>query len=281
MVIQVNVIKRFVSYVTHKLKNECKEIVDFFSDNESYFDSDLIYIGDRNEKYEKNGYGFLLLKNGDKYLGQFQNNNIHGYGILKTQSGVIYKGYFSNNKLNGCGICEYPNVGRYEGFFVNGIASGFGGLYFLNGMSIECENSSVIYRAEKDIFGIRPDGYCLQKDENKDFIFRGFYSAGIRFHFAEPIPHFYLNITNKNKQIIQLKHKMQFIMTASIEKIHNKKVERQKKFNDKVKFVEMIVDKKIDDLQAANPYRQFCKIPHDNSILITQFLFDEHGPFKL
>lgn len=37
-----------------------------------------VYYGETNEKLQKNGRGYLFLKNGDKYVGDFLNGSING-----------------------------------------------------------------------------------------------------------------------------------------------------------------------------------------------------------
>ena len=38
------------------------------------------YVGDRNEKEERHGYGETLLPNGDEYRGEYKHGKRHGMG---------------------------------------------------------------------------------------------------------------------------------------------------------------------------------------------------------
>ena len=46
----------------------------------------------------------MTYKNGDKYEGEFQNDNITGKGTLTCADGSIYTGDFMEGKKNGKGI---------------------------------------------------------------------------------------------------------------------------------------------------------------------------------
>ena len=45
------------------------------------------------------GKGTLALSNGEKYVGEWKNNEMHGQGSLKSPDGKIEKGIFKNGKL--------------------------------------------------------------------------------------------------------------------------------------------------------------------------------------
>jgi len=49
----------------------------------------------------KEGYGTLILENGDKYEGQWKQDMKDGFGVLTFSTGDIYTGHFSQGKEHG------------------------------------------------------------------------------------------------------------------------------------------------------------------------------------
>ena len=47
----------------------------------------------------KEGFGKLVLSNGECYEGQFENDKVHGSGKFTTFSGEVINGVWRNNKL--------------------------------------------------------------------------------------------------------------------------------------------------------------------------------------
>ena len=80
------------------------------------------------------GYGRLLSKNGDYYEGEWANGIIEGYGTFYSKKeNYIYIGQFENFKFNGKGKIIYDNKSTYEGNFVSGYKEGNGQLIFEDG----------------------------------------------------------------------------------------------------------------------------------------------------
>ena len=68
------------------------------------------YKGEVNIKGEKHGEGEINFPNGEKYVGNFVNNNYHGFGTYTFVDGTFLFGEWLDNELvNDCGI-EVKNI---------------------------------------------------------------------------------------------------------------------------------------------------------------------------
>lgn len=68
--------------------------------------------------------GVFKYSNGDRYEGEFENNDMSGYGVyVWGQEGSVYRGQWVTSMMNGCGvkITKQPSGGYLaeEGQFVN------------------------------------------------------------------------------------------------------------------------------------------------------------------
>jgi hypothetical protein len=89
------------------------------------------YTGQYVNSYFK-GKGTLTW-DGNKYVGEFNNDIRTGYGVLTWSSGEKYEGNFVDGKLNGQGTMTYTDGSRYTGNFDNDSKSGQGTYVFTNG----------------------------------------------------------------------------------------------------------------------------------------------------
>jgi hypothetical protein len=80
-----------------------------------------------------NGYGTLILRTGDRYIGQFKAGKYNGYGTLDLIKGGKYIGEFKDGKYEGQGNLRVSGKGRFVGQFVNGQYDGIGTFYHDNG----------------------------------------------------------------------------------------------------------------------------------------------------
>ena len=76
--------------------------------------------------YFDNCYGTLTYADGNKYVGEWQNNNMHGYGTYTWADGDKYVGEWQNNKRHGQGAQTYADGSKYVGKFVAGEKHGYG-----------------------------------------------------------------------------------------------------------------------------------------------------------
>ena len=91
------------------------------------------YIGEWKDD-QFNGKGRLLSINGDFYEGDFVLGKMEGNGIFhSTKYGYNYTGEFKNNKFHGKGKLIYDDNTTYEGSFSEGYMNGEGNLLFKNG----------------------------------------------------------------------------------------------------------------------------------------------------
>ena len=79
------------------------------------------------------GYGTMILKTGDRYIGQFKDGIYNGYGSFDFIKGGKYSGEFKNGKFDGSGTLRIPEKGKYIGYFANGKFDGLGTLYYDDG----------------------------------------------------------------------------------------------------------------------------------------------------
>jgi hypothetical protein len=73
------------------------------------------------------------MTNGAKYVGEFQDGQIHGYGRYTYADGIVYEGDFSKGVRHGIGKATTPDGTIDEGDFVNGKIHGKGKRIFPKG----------------------------------------------------------------------------------------------------------------------------------------------------
>ena len=65
-----------------------------------------------------------ILKNGDKYVGQFKDGKFHGKGTYIFKNENKYVGDFKNGKFHGKGTYIFTNGDKYVGNFEEGEIKG-------------------------------------------------------------------------------------------------------------------------------------------------------------
>ena len=81
-------------------------------------------------------WGTYIWPNGDKYVGEFQNNVPHGQGTYTYSYGDKYVGEFQNNGKHGQGTYTYLYGDKYAGEWQNDLRHGQGTLTFSDGYTI-------------------------------------------------------------------------------------------------------------------------------------------------
>lgn len=95
---------------------------------------DIIFDGQQNENYEREGEGIYIYPNGDRYEGSWKYDKRHGEGKMYYKlgsahelAGGYYEGTFVDDKIEGIGkTINRHNVLIYEGSFKNNLRHGWG-----------------------------------------------------------------------------------------------------------------------------------------------------------
>lgn len=97
--------------------------------------NDFGYIGEINEKGEKEGEGVMRYKNKDFYSGTWKRNLKHGFGVYRYNNGDVYIGEFRKGKRSGKGLYKYSSGDTFEGSYVGGKRDGPGLYRYADGSS--------------------------------------------------------------------------------------------------------------------------------------------------
>ena len=93
-----------------------------------------VYEGDINKEFQREGKGMMKFANGDKYEGQWAEDNMHGQGEYRCKNGDYYKGEFFRGKKQGYGQYFHMDTkDMYEGLFSDDERYGEGVLYMADG----------------------------------------------------------------------------------------------------------------------------------------------------
>jgi len=68
------------------------------------------YQGEYNKEGKKHGYGLYKSKNGNEYLGEWQNDRREGLGIVQVGNGDVFEGQFEDNLKCGIGVYHYTGA---------------------------------------------------------------------------------------------------------------------------------------------------------------------------
>ncbi|MDG1947876.1 MAG: trypsin-like peptidase domain-containing protein [Amylibacter sp.] len=96
------------------------------------YDNGDKYLGEwQNDK--SHGQGTYTWADGEKYVGEWQNDQKHGQGTYIYSTGNKYVGRYKNSKKHGQGIFTWANGDRYVGEYKNGMSNGQGTYTWGNG----------------------------------------------------------------------------------------------------------------------------------------------------
>ena len=80
-----------------------------------------------------NCQGAKYFPNGEKYIGEFQNNQFNGFGIYVFSYGETYIGEWKDGQIHGQGSAIHENGAKYIGQSFQGRMHGYGTLTFADG----------------------------------------------------------------------------------------------------------------------------------------------------
>ena len=107
------------------------------------------YVGEwKND--EPHGIGTATYADGDRYAGEFNQGAKHGRGVYTFADGEEYSGDVVDNEYHGRGTYTFADGERYVGDFENGVRHGWGAWYAADGTVLEegyWENDELV-RAE-------------------------------------------------------------------------------------------------------------------------------------
>ena len=84
------------------------------------------YDGDVNSSDERHGFGVYYFKNGNKYVGEWENDKRNGHGTFYRADGDRYEGNFVDGKANGHGTYYWAKGDKYTGEWKNNAQNGRG-----------------------------------------------------------------------------------------------------------------------------------------------------------
>jgi len=154
-------------YLCEQFKESCSEnsTKGFKERDSSAYSSNKTNYRDTNKdgQGEESSFEFA---NGDRYIGEVRNGEMHGIGTYYFACGDLYHGYFVNGSRDGIGIYTHSNGCQYQGEFCEGIPNGMGEYSYSNGDRYEGEfveeemsGSGTYYYANGDQFiGSYKDG---------------------------------------------------------------------------------------------------------------------------
>ena len=97
-------------------ENMMKSILSNIPDCDESVSEKIIEKKVSDEGFNKKEY---LFPNGDKYIGNIEDNKPHGYGIyINTKTNERYEGEFQNNKKHGTGTLFYASGDVYQGVII-------------------------------------------------------------------------------------------------------------------------------------------------------------------
>ncbi len=99
---------------------------------EMVFDNGDKYVGEW-EDNKKHGQGTYILVSGEKYVGEWKDNNRHGQGTNTWASGNKYVGEWEDNKKHGQGTNTWVGGEKYVGEYKEDNPHGQGTFTFANG----------------------------------------------------------------------------------------------------------------------------------------------------
>ena len=93
------------------------------------------YVGEVKGDSIANGKGTMTFNDGNKYVGEFKDNQYNGFGKFYKNDVLVYEGNYINNNKEGKGIYYYSVGNKFEGDFKNDLENGTGIYTWADGTS--------------------------------------------------------------------------------------------------------------------------------------------------
>ncbi|KYQ59534.1 MORN repeat-containing protein 4, partial [Trachymyrmex zeteki] len=158
------------------------------------YDDGTKYIGDWNRRGLKHGAGLLVLSDGTRYDGGFQNGLCSGLGVIVFSDGAKYEGEFMQGWFHGHGVFWRADGMKFEGEFRGGRVWGLGLVTYADGSHGFPRNEG-FFQDCRLLFVI----VCVLAVANAGYI--GLPSA-LQYHI-EPIAHVQPAITSTSDNILR------------------------------------------------------------------------------
>ena len=75
------------------------------------------YIGVKDSRGLKQGFGIQKMQNGSRFRGIFTNDRVTGWGIYEHRDGDVYQGEYENDRTCGYGEYSHGNGAVYYGYW--------------------------------------------------------------------------------------------------------------------------------------------------------------------
>ena len=123
---QVN--KIITAYRRYKKRNNNQTISQYTNENMTtdMGSPEKEYIGVRDSRGYKQGFGIQKMKDGSVFRGIFTNDKVNGWGIYEHKDGDIYKGEYENDRTSGYGEYSHGNGAVYYGYWIDDMQFGIG-----------------------------------------------------------------------------------------------------------------------------------------------------------
>ena len=84
------------------------------------------YIGGKDAKGNKQGFGIQKMRDGSRFRGMFSNDKANGWGIYEHKDGDMYQGEYQNDRTSGYGEYSHGNGAVYYGYWNDDMQFGIG-----------------------------------------------------------------------------------------------------------------------------------------------------------
>ena len=121
---QVN--KIINAYKKYKRKNQTTLSQTNENNTTDVGSSGIEYIGARDSRGNKQGFGIQKMKDGSIFHGIFTNGRANGWGIYEHKDGDMYKGEYQNDRTSGYGEYSHGNGAIYYGYWADDKQFGIG-----------------------------------------------------------------------------------------------------------------------------------------------------------